>query len=243
MIRPSPLFCAVLLAGIGGCGGAEIPTVELGGPGGARLMNGQARSPAEAYENAYAQLTRAHYNVHRNLDSRGQNQLGAQEAMALILRCLETMKGCVATQDQAAFDPYLARYAGWQKDLEKGTWGGAFLTDLERTEREVKSKFNPSAVQVLASFPGAPKMEPTPPKSTEPPFTADKVEVPVLQKPPKPDAPKAPVAEPPASNPAANLRLLYKAWDRAHDELLAAYRDKKDCRAKYADVVAALKLL
>jgi len=88
----------------------------------------QPKTPADAYDNAYAQLTRAHYNVHRNLEARGQNQYGAQEAMALIVRCLRFMKACVPVDDRARFDPYLERYAGWKTDIEKGTWGGAFLT-------------------------------------------------------------------------------------------------------------------
>ena len=42
----------LLLAALGCSDSAEIPAVELGGPTGARLMNGQGRNPAEAYENA-----------------------------------------------------------------------------------------------------------------------------------------------------------------------------------------------
>lgn len=239
MIRRTAAIALLLAWGCGG--GGEIPTVELGGSGGARLMNGQAKSPAEAYENAYAQLTRAHYNVHRNLDARGQNQLGAKEALAQIVRSLETMKGCVAAADQAAFDPYLARYAGWQKDLENGTWGGAFLTDIERAEREVKSKFNPGTAKILAEFPGAVKPPTVASKSPEAPFTPDRVEVPVLK--PVQETPQAPAPEAPAPNPAATLKVLYKAWDRAHVDLLAAYKQKADCAARYADVIAALKAL
>ncbi|HEV3027943.1 MAG TPA: hypothetical protein VG457_10245 [Planctomycetota bacterium] len=243
MNRLSPGI-ALFLAWSWGCtGGAEIPPVEIGGPSGARLMNGQPKSPSESYENAYAQLTRAHYNVHRNLDARGQNQLGATEAMSLIIRCLQTMQSCVASADRAPFDPYIARYTGWQKDIEHGTWGGAFLTDLERTEREVKSRFNPGTVHVLAEFGGAVKPEPIPVKAQEPPFFPDKVEVPVLKKPDGPEAPKQPALDAPTVNSAATLKLLYKTWDRAHDDLVAAYKDKKDCAPKFEDVIAALRLL
>lgn len=245
MIRLSPGLAAILL-GLCGCGDAQIPTVEVGGPTGARLMNGQARSPAEAYDNAYSQLTRAHYNVRRNLESRGQNEYGAQEAMGLIVRCLETMKGCVAPADQARFDPYIARYGTWKSDIEKGTWGGAFLTDFERTEREVKSKFNPSSCTVLAEFPGAAKSE-TPPaapaKTGDQTLIADKVEVPVVKKNGTPEAPKtAPEAAPPP-DPVVVQRVLYKAWEKAHLDLVAAYSDKKDCKTKYEDVLASLRLM
>ncbi|HLY09515.1 MAG TPA: hypothetical protein VKW04_09455 [Planctomycetota bacterium] len=244
MIRLSPGIALLSLWAWGCSGnGAEIPTVEFGGPTGARLMNGQAKSPADAYDNAYSQLTRAHYNVHRNLDARGQNPLGAKEAVVAIIQSLETMKSCVAAADQAPFDPYIARYAVWQKDIENGTWGGAFLTDLERTEREVKSKFNPGSVQVLAEFPGSVKPAPAPAKAPEPPFSDDKVEVPVLKKPDRPDPAKVPPPEVPAVNPEILKRLHFKSWDRAHDDLIAAYKDRKDCTSKYEDVVAALKIL
>jgi hypothetical protein len=243
MNRLSPGIALVFACSLGCSGGAEIPPVEIGGPSGARLMNGQARSPSEAYENAYAQLTRAHYNVHRNLDARGQNQLGASEAMTLIIRCLETMRSCVPIADRPPFDPYIARYSDWEKDIQRGTWGGAFLTDLERTEREVKSRFHPSSVQFLAEFLGAAKVDPVPAKNPEPTFTADRVEVPVLKNPDGPEAAKQPALGGPVVNPAATLKILFKAWDRAHDELVASYKEKKDCKSKYEDAVAALKLL
>jgi hypothetical protein len=233
-----------LLACVGGCGDAQIPTVEVGGPSGARLMNGQPKSPADAYDNAYAQLTRAHYNVHRNLEARGQNQYGAQEAMGLIVHCLEVMKSCVPDADRARFDPYLARYSAWKTDIEKGTWGGAFLTDLEQTERELKSKFNPSTTQVLAEFPGAApaaKPETAAPKTADP-LVSDKVEVPVSKKSDKPDAPQVPV-EPTPPDPVVSQRLLFKTWDKAHVELVAAYKEHQDCKAKYEDVITAIRLM
>src|SRR6185295_11099910 len=62
---------ALLLSLAWGCADSvEIPTVELGGSGGARLMNGHAKSPSEAYDNAFTQLSRGHYNVRRNLETR-----------------------------------------------------------------------------------------------------------------------------------------------------------------------------
>src|SRR5581483_10498285 len=145
------------LAAAWGCsgGGVEIPTVELGGSDGARLMNGQVRTPGDAYDNAFSQLTRAHYNVRRNLDSRSQNYLGAREAMKQIVAALETMKACVPEADRARFNPYLERYTGWQTEIEKGTWGGSFLTDFDRAERELKSRFSPANTEVLLEFPGA----------------------------------------------------------------------------------------
>src|SRR5690349_21846906 len=145
MKRLLPVALLAFLASLGcASGGVEIPAVELGA-GGARLMNDQARTPGEAYEKAYGYLSRAHQNVQRNLETRGQNLVGAREAMELILRCLETMRNCVPEPDRPKFEPYLAKYSGWLKALEDGTWGGSFLTDFERLEREVKTAFNPAS--------------------------------------------------------------------------------------------------
>lgn len=228
-------------SGGGGGGGVEIPTVELGGAGGARLLNGQAKSPADAYDNAYSQLGRAHYNVRRNLDSRGQNQFGAREAMKQIIGCLDAMRACVPDADRARFTPYLERYSGWLQELETGTWGGSFLTDFDRTEREVKSRFNPASTEVLAEFPGAAKKpEPAARKPAEPILSSDNVEVP--RNPPPAEAPKPKPAEPEGA-PAVSPRVLFRAWSAAHDDLVAGYKEKKPCGPKYADVIETLKAM
>jgi hypothetical protein len=234
MKRLLPGALLALSAAFGCADGAEIPTVEISA-GGARLMNGQAKTPAEAYEMAYAYLTRAHLNVHRNLETRSQNLVGARDAMELIVRCLEVLRNCVPEPDRPKFEPYVARYGAWLKDLQDGTWGGSFLADLERTEREVKSKFNPSATTLLAEFP---KSRP-PVVKHEPALTPDKVEVPEARTPA--EEPVKPKVEPPA--PAVSTRLLFKAWSAAHADLIAAYKDKKECKAKYDDVAESLRLL
>jgi hypothetical protein len=236
---------ALALSIAAGCadGGMEIPTVELGSDG-ARLMNGSSRSPVEAYEKAYSNLGRAHYNVRRNLEPRGQNEFGAREAMGNIIRCLDVMRACVPNAGQAKFDPYLARYRDWLKSLEDGTWGGSFLTEFDRTEREVKTAFSPSETEILAEFPKAA----TTAKPAGSELTPDKVEVPTARPsaPPPPTAPKPaePVKakpEPEPASPAAS-RVLYKAWNSAHDELVAAYKDKKPCKPKYDELLESLKL-
>jgi hypothetical protein len=205
-------------------------------------MNGSVKSPSDAYENAYSQLTRAHYNVRRNLDGRSQNQYGAREAMKQIVGCLETMRACVPAAGQAPFDPYLVRYAGWVKELDNGTWGGSFLTDFDRTEREVKSKFNPAETEVLAAFPSAPAKKPEPRRPADPLLTPDQVEVPVA-KTPSPAEPVPPKPAEPAPRSETSLRVLYKAWSAAHAELLSGVREKKPCRPKYEEVVESLRLM
>lgn len=236
------------LAAVFGCadGGMEIPTVELGGSGGARLMNGTAKTPVEAYEKAYASLTRAHFNVRRNLEARGQNEFAAREAMTSVLRCLEVMRACVPDAGQAKFDPYMIRYRDWHKSLENGTWGGSFLTEFDRSEREVKAAFDPAVTDILVEFPGARKPAAAAKGPPETGLSPDKVEVPAARNPAPPDpAPSKPEVRPapPPPAPAVSSRLLYKAWSAAHDDLIAAYKERKPAKARYDDVAESLKLL
>lgn len=218
----------VAVAAFGCEGGAEIPTVELGSEG-ARLMTAQAKTPAEAYDKSYALLGRAHYNVRRNLETRSRNEVGAREAMTVIVRCLETMRACAVPAEQPRFEPYLLRYRGWLKDLEEGTWGGSFLTDFDRLEREIKSKLPPASVQVATEFPDASK----------PALTPDKVEMPAGKTAPAEET-RRPEPPPP---PAVTQRVLFKAWSSAHDELIAAYKKKEACKPKFDEVVGSLSLL
>jgi hypothetical protein len=251
MKRLLPGLAGLLLAAA--CSDApEIPPIEVGGPEGIRLMNGQARTPLEAYDMAYSVLGRHHRDVHRNLEPRGRNLVGAETAMRSIVRSLHTMRALAAPAERPKFDPYVTRYQGFLRDLERNTWGGSFLASLEVSEREVKSKFHPREVDILAEFPAssdpaaAGKPSAAPPAGPEAAVPADKVEAP----PQKPSAaPPAPPAAKPADAPAApappgvSPRLSYKAWDRSHDELVEAYKARKDCRAKYGDVTEALRLL
>ena len=96
-----------LLAFLGCADGGELPPLELGGSGGARLMNGQGRTPRESYENAYAQIGRQHYNVLRNLEARGQSLYGARAGLDAIVNALETMKALAGPSDRPRFDPYI----------------------------------------------------------------------------------------------------------------------------------------
>src|SRR5687767_2840290 len=192
----------ILLFGVLGCSdGAEIPTVELGGSG-ARLMNGQGRNPRESYENAYDQIHRQHYNVLRNLEARGQSLYGARAALDAIVQALETMQALAGPSDRPRFDPYIARYRGWSADVASNRWGGSFTQDVERSEYELKSKFSPDNVEIVAEFPsarGAPAPAPSPapapaPQTPQAPPAAgvpdDKVVAPARP------APAAPAATP-----------------------------------------------
>lgn len=243
-----------LLAGLAlatlGCGEtAEIPTVELGGPSGARLLTGQARTPYEAYDFAYSNLPRLHRDIERCLDPRGRNLYGAQVAMRSILDSLHTMRSLVAAPDRPRFDPYLARYQGWLRDLERDTWGGSFLSNLEQSGRELRSRFHPAEVQIVAEFPSpAAAAAPAPPSSAPAappaPIPPDKVEPPRSPAaPPAASAPPPPTPAPPPAPGGASPKIYYLAWDRAHDALVDAYKAKKDCRPSYELVVEALRHL
>jgi hypothetical protein len=226
MSRWFPGIALVLFLGCSD--GAEVPAIELGGPSGARLMNGRARTTFEAYDNAYSQLTKQHYNVRRNLDGRNTNLYAARAAMERILSLLETLRVLVPPGDQARFDPYLVKYQGWHKDLDRGTWGGSFLQELDRTEQEVKSKFHPDLVELVAEAAPVP-----PPKEPVVAIPADKVEMAVPKTPSIP--PPTPAVLPP--------RICYKAWSGFHDDLLEGYKADKDCKARYEGVIESLRLL
>jgi hypothetical protein len=237
------------------CGNAELPPIELDGPGGPRLMTGAGKTPEEAYDFAYAQIHPQHNRIKQSLDARYNNRLGAQAALERILEALQSMRSLVTPAFQSKFDPYLLKYRGWLRDVERDIWGGSFMTDLDQAEREVKSQFSISKVELVAEISPAkpapqaaapaPKPEPVPPApgpNTAPP--SDKVELPPGPKTPPPPPPVAPppVAPPPAA-PAMPFRLAYRAWDAAHDQLIGAYKAKKDCAAFYQDVTGALALM
>lgn len=222
-----------LLALAAGCSDLEVPPIEVGG-GGVRLREGKARDAYDAYLNAYSDLSRQHYNVRRNLEGRGQNLYGAHGAMERIVQILETMQSLVIPAQKPRFNPFLERYRDWLKDVDRNMWGGSFLQEFERSERELKSKFHPDNVEI-ASAPAAAVPESAPPAG-EGGRRRDPAPAPPAAEGQPPEKPPSP--PPPGAVPA---RLLYKAWERAHEELVAAYKDRKDTKAPYDDVLDALR--
>lgn len=242
----------IVLAAVMGCGSAEIPPIEIGGGGGARLMNGKGENIYEAYKIAYSNLTKQHYNVRRNMEARGRNRYGARIAMERITRYLQQMRLAVTPEFQEAMDPYIKRYKGWVESIRTGTWGGSFMSDFNRGEREIKSRFNPGKVAYATAAP-APSAEtapaaavPAPPaaKPASSTVPSDRAEIPAVKAAPKP-APTAAPAQAPRSapKPAISLPVAYRAWSGAHDALVKAYQAKKDCAGNYAEVVEALGLM
>jgi hypothetical protein len=255
----------VLLFALGCSDGAELPPVEIGGSGGARLMTGSGKNPEESYEIAYAQLSKQHLNVRRALEPRGRNLYGASLSMQSILDAMERMRSLVTPAHQARFDGWIAKYREWQKQIERDTWGGSFLQDFEIAERRVKEAFNIDTVEFLQATPASPApketappavarpVDPVPPKGTSTAIPTDKAVPPVVRPvTPAPDTQAAPVKPPertpegaPAPAPAFAGRMYFKAWQGFHDALLLAYKGtpRPDCRPKYEDLMETLKLL
>lgn len=179
----------------------EVPPIEIGGDGDARLLDGRARDAHDAYNQAHAQIAPQHLRTRRSLEPRGQNLHGAQGSIERIISSLETMKALVTSEFQPKFDPYLAKYREWHRDIGRNTWGGSFFQEFDQSEREIKSSLALGSVKIAAET--------------------------VTHAPGDP----APVG------------LLYRAWDRAHEALVAAFKDKKDCKAPYQDVADALRLM
>ena len=251
----------VLLVLVAGCGGFEVPPVELGSSGGARLMTGGGKNPEEVYENAYAQLTKQHLIVRRSLEPRSRNLYGAAASMQSILDAFATMRSLVSPADQARMDPFIAQYVEWKRDIERDTYG-SFLSDFERAERRVKEAFDIGRVELVAALPAAsapketvsapaPKpAEKAPPRENTPVIPSDmavpppRTSRPVAEVPAPKPAEKAPDA-PPAAAPVASGRIYFKAWKSSHLDLVEAYKanPRPDCRAPYDDVIESLRLL
>jgi hypothetical protein len=248
MKRSAAWFAGLLC--LASCTDGGLSTLEIGS-GGARLMNGQAATPLEAYDEAYASFCRQHQNVYRNLDPNNSNLFAVREAFEIALRRLQEMRSLAAPADQDRFDGFLARYAEFLKQVERNTWGGSWRGLLQVAEREARTQLHPNQVRLVEPQPGeapAPARAPAPPPVAKPlpSNPGEKVDVPPV-KPPAPAAPEAvpleSAAPPAAPASALGLRLVYKAWDRAHDDLVAAYQAKKDCRQAYEDVTQALRAL
>ena len=255
-----PLFAILFALGCADSS-AELPPVEIGGPGGARLMTGSGKTPEDAYEIAFAQLHKQHINVRRALEPRGRNLYGAGLSMQTILDAFARMRSLVTPPYQTRFDPWIAKYTAWKREIERDTWGGSFLNDFEIAERRVNETFSIVNVELIQAFPGATAKEAAPapvpaPKTTEPaPSKEPPSAIPPDKVVPPPARPAPPIAETPAPKvtekapeaapPAAGGRIYFKAWDRSHDDLVAAYKTtpRPDCRPKYDDVIEALRLL
>jgi len=203
----------------------RIPPIALSG-GGARLMN-NARTPFEAYENAYGQMTPCHLRVRTGLGASPQrNYVDSGAALQEITESLRTMQTLVSGEAKAAFDPYIATYTRLASDVERQQPPANWQTRIDVGEKEIKIKFSPSKMPIVSEWPpgmgprGAPPPEAKTPPESKPPAP-----------PPPPRAPEIPV------------RLAFKAWKQSHAELVEAFKTGKDAQTAYADILGAISAM
>ncbi len=227
-MRRAP-FLAVLFAGA--CSAPDIPRlppISVGG-GGARLMN-EARTPAEAYENAFGTLTGCHNRVRSGLGpTADRNYIDASAALDEIAESLRVMRALVIEEAKPAYDPYIASYADLALDVERRRPPANWQTRLDQGEKEIKSKFSYAQAPIVADWPAG--MGPThgTVPQPKPPLAPTDADV------PPPSSPKG---------PEIPIRLAYKAWKQSHADLAAAFNSGKDATRAYTDVqdaIAAMK--
>jgi hypothetical protein len=217
-------FALGLMLLLSACGSAEIPRlppISVGG-GGVRLMD-EARTPAEAYDNAYSTLTGCHQRVRSGLGPAGQrNYIDASAALEEIAESLRVMRALVKEEAKPAFDPYIASYTDLAEDVGRRSPPANWQTRLDQGEREVKSKFSYAQAPIVADWPAG--MGPT--HGTAPPS--------------KPPAPAPDPAAPAPKAPEVSIRLAFKAWKQSHADLAEAFRAGRDAASAYEDVKAAI---
>ena len=220
-----PFLLALLLSGCSGPDIPRMPPISVGG-GGVRLMD-DAKTPAEAYENAFAMMTGCHNRVRQGLGIGTQrNFLDAAAALEEIADALRVMRALVPDGSKPAYDPYIKTYAELASDVGRQRPPATWQTVIDRGEREIKSKFPYSTAPIVSEWP--PGMGPN--AGAVPPATG----------PAESGSPP-----PPAANPAAvvPLRLAFKAWKQSHADLAAAFDAGKDAAAAYDDVRGAISAM
>jgi hypothetical protein len=209
-----------------GCGGPDIPRLpplSIGG-GGVRLMN-EARTPAEAYENAFGQLTGCHNRVRAGLGrDMPRNFLDAAGALEEIAESLRVMRALVVESAQTAYDPYINSYAELASDVSRRRPPANWQTRIDQGEKEIKSRFSYTEAPIVSEWPAGMGTAHEAATSTRPPE--------VKADPAPPPAPRAPEALP--------LRLAFKAWKQSHADLVAAFQGGRDPAASYGDVQDAV---
>ncbi|MBI2899183.1 MAG: hypothetical protein HYY17_03300 [Planctomycetes bacterium] len=225
----------------------DIPTLEVGG-GGARFMT-DAKTPFDAFNNAYSDLTRQHLNIRRNLNPSG-NRYGMEAAAARIVRDLEIMKSVLVKPEPSTLDPYIEFYKEVHKLCQQGRLAGHYVTRLDQCEKEIKLRYAVDQIEVIDEFPkdeksskkdGAKteKKEETKKDDLPPPKEKKDEENPPKDPPRKDETPRT--DPPPAKDDGVTYRLLYKAWLRSHEDLCAAFKARKEAKERYDEVMEALR--
>ena len=230
----------VLLFLLAGC--SNLPPISIGG-GSIRPMNGTAGNAVQAYDLAYSRMTKQHRNLRQSLDPQSFNIVGARTATATILNAVETMRSLVVPNQQERFDPYIKHYREGLQDLHSGRPNASFLSLTDRYEREIKARLSLKSVKLAGpppvEAPVVPKRDPVPPSGN----LAEKPASTPAEPPVTPPATPAPVQLPPSAPPSISSRLIFKAWEKTHEDLVSTYREKKNCNAAYEDLTEALDLM
>src|SRR5262245_50352257 len=217
---------ALVVVAASACGGPDIPRmppISVGG-GGVRLMD-DAKTPAEAYDNAYSQMTGCHNRVRQGLGIGTQrNYLDAAAALEEIADSLRVMRALVPDASKPPFDPYIKTYAELASDVGRRRPPANWQTVIDQGEREIKSKFPYSTAPIVHEWP--PGMGPN--------------NIPPAKGPADPGPPPPPVSTPAAVVP---LRLAFKAWKQSHADLAAAFDAGKDAAVAYEDVRGAISAM
>ncbi len=226
----------------------DIPTFEIGG-GGARFMT-DAKTPFEAYDKAYSELTKQHLGLRREIGPNG-NRFALESYSARIVRNLQIMKSVLVTPAPSTLDPYLKFYIEVHDLAKSGRLGGNYVNLLNQYEREIHVNYAPDNVHIAAEFEKSAKDAKTEETAqgakVKKEEKTDDLPPPVEKKEedlrPKIETPIETPVETPVKDESIGYRLMYKAWLKSHDELCAAFQIRKDAKARYDEVREALREL
>lgn len=221
-------FLAVFLF-LSGCGEVpEVPPVSVG-DGGVTVIEAGGKTPFEVYDGAYSRLT-AHHNKFRRSLEEPVNPLGILGSLDNIIQCLQKMRSVAQEPWASQIGGYVQKYVWIRNNVARNSYSGSDRDSIDRYEREVRIRFYPDKVQMLAELPGKRTQEPIETAPQAPVEKQTSVSV----------AEKVPPAEPPKGPSAPAFWIFYKAWEQAHSDLVAAYAAKKECKESYERVIEVL---
>jgi hypothetical protein len=222
-----PALAAALLAGCSDSSEVSLPPIALGGGSGARIVTGDAKSPAEAYDNRFTEMTKLHSRIRESLRP-PSNTTAVRGCLERIVDNVKTMQALVVDEQKSALDYFIREYSDWLAHFNRGMTGGleSAVTELER---KLRITVGPSRMRFVSDFPADPGAK-RPEKPADPPVV------------PKPvDEPKKPE---PAPAKETTFWMIYAAWKASHQELTEAWtRNKADGAKAYAKVVECLATL
>jgi hypothetical protein len=242
-----------LLSVLAACGGVEVPTMEVGG-GGVKF-HGEARTAYDLYDQAWSDMTKQHLVIRENLNPEG-NRWAVENAAARITKNLEKMKSVLVKPEPATLDPYIAFYKEIQKLAQQNRIGGNWVTQLEQKQKEIKLQYAPNDVEIAETVPVDETTAKTAPKDTGKKTSTggDDLPPPLVENdddtlPPPDEKASGTKTETtktdstPKTSDAVAYRLMYKAWQKSHEDLCAAWTARKEAKERYDEVLVSLREL